>query len=269
MPDSSHLQHSSNPIPAASLILLQDTEAGIEVFMVARNYEVDSFSGALVFPGGKLHAADSEPEARKYCRNHQNFDDEQLALRIAAIREAFEESGVLLGRSKATGDFIDESHMQKLSVLRTAVESGDLELLELAKQENIELATDLLVHFSNLVTPQGWVKKRFDTHFYIAALPRNYQLVHDGGETVSSLWGQPDFLIAEADQGKWNIVFPTRVNLSKIAVYDSSADLLSTCLQTSVEKITPQVDRQSDHVTLSIPEDAGFPFYRQQIRRSA
>ena len=262
--DSKHL---SDIIPAASVILMQDTPKGIELFMVARNYEVDSFSGALVFPGGKVHPGDHNVVLRDYCCIDQGLDDQDLALRVSAIREAFEESGVLLARYRATGDFIDEDDMNRLEPYRGQLERGDIDLLALVQQEDIELATDQLVHFSNLVTPEGWARKRFDTHFYVVSMPRQYQLIHDGCETISSVWDTPDGLLEDADNGRWNIVFPTRVNLSKIALFSQAEQVVDACRDRAVEKITPEFMQDGDHAILNISENAGFPFHHQRLYR--
>jgi len=269
MSELTSADQAQDPALASSLIITADSGVGIEIFMVARNYEVDSFSGALVFPGGKLHTEDSKPEARKYCPDSATVDDEQLALRLAAIREAFEESGLLLARSRVDGELIDKARMEALGCYRAPLESGDIGLPDIAEKEGLELAVDLLVHFSNLVTPLGWTKKRFDTHFFVVAIPGDYKLLHDGSETVSSLWKAPTALLREADEGRWTIVFPTRANLSKVATFAGTESLTKNCETTAVEKITPEYVQEGDTATLSIPPEAGFPFCRQQLQRPA
>ncbi len=234
--------------------------------MVARNQSIESFSGALVFPGGKLHTSDQLPEANAYCRISAGVDEAQLAFRITAIREAFEESGVLLARCRATGNPIDKVRMTALGIYRNQLAAGEIELLEVAQRENLELATDLLLHFSNLVTPPGVSKQRFDTHFYVAVMPMDYQLLHDGSETVSSLWENPAVLLAAAEQGTQTILFPTRVNLSKIAIFSSTDSLLNACKTASVVKITPEIRQMGDHALLYIAESEGFPFHQLPIR---
>ena len=88
----------ANPLPSATILLLRDGASGLEVFMVKRHHQIDFASGALVFPGGKSHAGDHDPAWVDHALGWSEFDAEQRGLRIAAIREVFEEAGVLLGR---------------------------------------------------------------------------------------------------------------------------------------------------------------------------
>jgi len=84
------------PVPSATIMLLRDGDTGLEVFMVKRHHQIDFASGALVFPGGKLAAGDRDPALRALCDGAEALTDDELALRAGAIREAFEESGILL-----------------------------------------------------------------------------------------------------------------------------------------------------------------------------
>src|SRR3569623_418678 len=86
----------STPKPAATIMLLRDGRQGLEVFMVLRHQQIDFAGGALVFPGGKVHSADHDPELHAHCRGLTGLIAEQAALRGAAIRETFEECGLLL-----------------------------------------------------------------------------------------------------------------------------------------------------------------------------
>ena len=258
----------AEPKQAATIILVRDVDDGLEVFMVARNYQVDSFSGALVFPGGKLDCKDSSAEIRLLCRDAELYGDDQLALRVASVREAFEESGILLARDSNSGEFPTTEKMLSLGRYRESLEQGGIDLVTILQQENLELAVDYLEHFSNWLTPKGWPAKRFDTHFFVAKTPKNYSLIHDGSETVASLWGTPEKLMSEADKGRWNIVFPTRANLSRLNLFASTDDLLSDCRRIEVDKIEPLYEQFSDSVKVSVPEDAGYPFRELEIKNN-
>src|ERR1700756_3187770 len=93
------------PRPATTLLLLRPSKSGdmaspLEVFMVVRHHQIDAFSGALVFPGGKLEDADGDARLRGRCGGADRIGDEELKFRIAGVREAFEECGVLLARKR-------------------------------------------------------------------------------------------------------------------------------------------------------------------------
>ena len=254
--------NQTTPVPASSTILLRDTINGLEVFMVARHHDIDRFSGALVFPGGKVDQQDSSQTLRTLCRGHQLWDDYHLSLRVAAIREAFEESGVLLARK--LGVRLDAATNQTLAQYRQPLEQGAITLLDLIQQEGLELATDQLVHFGHWVTPEAAIK-RFDTHFFAAPIINGYELFHDGHETVDSLWATASDLLSQAEEGRWTIVFPTRCNLSKIAQFSCADELLDHGKKTAVVTVSPTVKKEGKDTLLSIPKDAGYPIFSQTL----
>lgn len=252
----------NRPVPASSTILLRDGDNGLEVFMVARHHKIDRFSGALVFPGGKVDPKDSVQALRAHCRDHQLWNDNHLSLRIAAIREAFEESGVLLARK--LGAVLDDAANQSLTKYRQPLEQNHITLLQVIEREGLELATDQLVHFGHWVTPEAAIK-RFDTHFFAVPMINGSKLFHDGHETVDSLWATASDLLSQAEDGRWTIVFPTRCNLSKIAQFSSTYELLDHCKNTSVVTVSPTVKKVGEETLLSIPKGAGYPIYTQTL----
>lgn len=224
--------------------------------MVARHHEIDRFSGALVFPGGKVARQDASQSMRARCHSQHLWDDYHLSLRIAAIRESFEESGFLLARK--LGVLLDAPTTLALGQYREPLERGDIDFISLIEAENLELATDLLVHFGHWVTPEAAIK-RFDTHFFVAPIINSSELFHDGHETIDSLWATPNDLLSQADEGKWTIVFPTRCNLSKVAQFDSVSELLDCSEKNSVITVSPMVTKDGENTRLCIPKDAGYP----------
>ncbi len=253
-------------IPAATTLLVRDGETGIEVFMVVRNRSTDRFSGALVFPGGKVEPRDSDEGLREYCRVESGEGGGELSLRVAAIREAFEESGVLLARYRNSGLIPDGQQMAELEGYRAELEQDHTTLLTLVREEGLELATDLLVPFSRWLTPPV-PAKRFDTHFFVAKVPVDYRLLHCGRETVDSVWSSPQQLLADAETGRWDIVFPTRANLSRLGTFADTAELLRVSAEQRLDPVTPNMERREDGTLLSIPADAGFPIHQQFLAR--
>ena len=162
------------PRAASTILLLRDGPSGLEVFMVVRHHEIDFASGALVFPGGRMEAADAEL-AREAMSFADGIDETARALRIAAIREAFEECGVLLARPKGDERIVSA---ERLSALDRSAPFADL-----MAREGLVPAADALVPFARWITP-AFLPKRFDTHFFLALAPPHRALAHDGREAV-------------------------------------------------------------------------------------
>jgi len=198
--------------PAATVVLLRDGSQGLEVFMVRRHHQIDFAGGALVFPGGKVAPEDVE------LGQTLAPADALAPFRVAAIRELFEEAGLLLVTG-ADG----ESHRLEdgvLDRLRTDLGQVDAHLARLIAPLGLRPDLDALLPFAHWITPE-MVPKRFDTHFFLARMTGDTMLRHDGGETVDSLWINPRDAIAAAQAGQHTIIWPTLMNLQKLARHDT------------------------------------------------
>jgi len=243
-------------IPAATVVLVRDGAAGMEVFMVVRHHEIDFASGALVFPGGKLDKGDFDPALRPLAEGGEGLDDMGFALRVGAIREAFEECGVLFARD-ASGRMVDAARFAALAPYRAALVDGKLDMLGFLTQEKLTLAMDGMAHFAHWITPDG-MPKRFDTHFFLAAVPPGHDAVHDGSESVDSVWIPPLQAVAEAEAGQRTMVFPTRLNLKKLGCNRTVAEAMATARAARVVTVLPKVQRLPDRRVLVIPVEAGY-----------
>jgi 8-oxo-dGTP pyrophosphatase MutT (NUDIX family) len=251
----------SVPVPAATILLLRDGADGLEVFMQERYVstdKVDRFGGALIFPGGKVDPQDHDASLREHSRVPAGVDDFQFALRVAAIREAFEECGVLLARPRGEEAVISSEKLQSLQGWRDRLNAGETTLAEFVRAENLELACDLLVFYAHWVTPAARIK-RFDTYFFLAPAPHDHQLLHDGRESVDSLWTTIDAALQGGREKRYNIVFPTRSNLEKLAVSKTLQLALDTAAKAAVVTVTPQVEKRADGIYVVIPAEAGYP----------
>src|SRR5947207_5797846 len=114
------------PLPAATILLLRDGEAGLEVFMVKRHHQIDFVAGALVFPGGRVDKGDSEAALRDHADGGGEWTDVMRAIGAAAIREAFEESGILLARDADTGNLVSAERLERLEPFRKALEKREV-----------------------------------------------------------------------------------------------------------------------------------------------
>ena len=166
--------------PASTVVILRDGPGGIEVFMVVRHHQIDFASGALVFPGGKVDAEDSDAAWGELAPNAPNAPDRSFF--VAAGRETFEEAGLVLARRRGTQEMVDADGAHRLvETYRTALLKSDTTFVDIVREENLALAADLMVPFAHWITPEV-VPKRFDTHFFLIAAPVVQLGAHDGGE---------------------------------------------------------------------------------------
>lgn len=244
---------------ASTILLLRDGAQGLEVFMVVRHHEIDFASGALVFPGGSIDAADRDPRVRARTTGCEGFDDDDLAFRVAAIREAFEECGVLLARPEGSRDLVDAQRLKKLEALyREPLERGGVGIADMLEREALELACDQLVPYARWITPIQ-LPKRFDTMFFLMKAPPDHVAIHDGRESVDSVWINPDAACAEADAGRRTIIFPTRMNLEKLSRSGSTVEeVCAAAAATPVVTVLPRVEKIDGGRLMHIPAEAGY-----------
>ncbi len=251
------------PIPAATISMLRDGDRGLETFMVVRHHQIDFAAGALVFPGGRIDAQDGE--VRDCCEGVDEADDTALAFRVGAIREAFEESGVLLARPKGQTELVGGERLAELDEYRDPLNRGELGLREFLENEQLILACDLLQHFAHWTTPE-MMPKRFDTHFYLAAAPSDHLAVHDGRESVDSVWICPQDALEGAESGKYTVVFPTRLNIELLGRSSSVAEAMRMAQDRTIVRVMPWTEKRQDGTYLCIPAEAGYGLTEERIK---
>jgi len=250
--------NAATPELAATILLLRDGDAGLEVFMMVRHADVSAFAGAAVFPGGKVDPGDGEAALRAHCDGGEALSEAELALCIAAIREAFEECGILFARAEGDADIIASRPLQRIEAgWRQRLADDDATMLELCRAERLRLGVDLLVPFAHWITPRTQPRV-FDTHFFLAAAPAHQRAHHDGRENSDSLWVRPAEAVAEADAGRRAVVFPTRMNLLKLARAKNTAEALGLARARPVVTVQPEASPHPDGRILRIPEAAGY-----------
>jgi 8-oxo-dGTP pyrophosphatase MutT (NUDIX family) len=262
--------------PAATIMLVRDAgsagDAALEVCMLRRHLNSDFVGGAYVFPGGKVDDEDRSAAASAACAGRDDAEASALldvpagglAYWVAALRECFEEAGVLLAYQAESGpspvpvDLASPEARRRLAALRIALNAGELPFLDLLRGEELRLAADRVHYFSHWITPEG-APKRYDTRFFVAALPPGQVPVHDEHETVDTVWVRPAEALARAESGEFDIIFPTMKNLQAIARFATSAELLAAAA--AIERVPTVLPRVvSDHRGLRIllPGDPGY-----------
>lgn len=246
-----------HPKPSATILLIRDGEDGLEVFMVVRHRQIDFASGALVFPGGKVDPQDHWPNMRTFCDGAEELDDNALSFRIAAIREVFEECGILLARKNGQASLLNAAQLKPLEPYREALNKNEIDMETIVTKENLKLVCDQLHHYAHWVSPE-MLPKRYDTHFYLVHAPEDQVGLHDGHESVDSVWITPQTALKEAQEGKRIIVFPTRLNLEKLSKSNTTKDAIRRLNSSSVHEVMPKLMRRRFNVYLTIPEKAGY-----------
>ena len=252
-----------DPKPAATILLLRDGSAGMEVFMVVRHHQIDFASGALVFPGGKADPQDFDSALIPFLSG-QHDDVDMRAAQVSAIREAFEECGILLAREQGSADMISGKRLAKLQEFREPMNKGEVSLLDFLQQQQLQLACDQLVHFAHWITPP-MMPKRFDTHFYLAIAPPDHVALHDGYESVDSIWIAPDAAVEEAKSGQRTVIFPTLRNLEKLATATSVGQALDNAKASNVLPVLPWTEQREDGHYLCIPVEAGYAVSEEKM----
>lgn len=243
------------PAPSATILMLRDGPNGVETFMVVRHHQIDFASGALVFPGGKLDPGDYN--VRSLCDGVDHASDTELAMMAGAIREAFEECGILLAREAGSPNLVDGKRLQTLEHYRDPLNRGDLDLTEFLQKENLRLACDELHHFAHWITPE-MLPKRFDTHFYLARAPVDHIAIHDGHESVDSVWITPEDAIIGNTEGTYTIIYPTRVNVELLGESPTTEKAIIDAANRDIVSILPWAEKREDGNYICIPEDAGY-----------
>jgi 8-oxo-dGTP pyrophosphatase MutT (NUDIX family) len=262
---------SATPVRgAATVMLVRDRAdgAGMEVFMLRRNLNSDFVGGAYVFPGGGVDEADRHADLEAICEGRSDdqasvllgVDRGGLAFWVAAIRECFEEAGVLLAYDEdgTVISFKDPEVADRFNIHRKAVDSGEVRLLEVCAREHLRLAVDQIHYFSHWITPVG-PTRRYDTRFYVAAAPPEQVPLHDDRETIANLWVRPGDALEQHQKGQLELILPTIKNLEAIARFTRSADLLAAAAAIEeVPTVLPRIQSDGHGVRIFLPGDPGY-----------
>jgi 8-oxo-dGTP pyrophosphatase MutT (NUDIX family) len=248
------------PRAASTILLLRDSAKGeIEVFMMVRHYEIDFNSGALVFPGGSVDKGDQEIIANPALYSGgEGLDAATLSFRIAAIRETFEESGILLARPKGSKALVDAKRAGEIEAAHRAdLCDSKITFLKVLDDNGMVLALDLLVPYAHWITPEG-MPKRFDTWFFLAAAPPEQAGAHDGKESTDSIWVSPREALEGGDSGRFKLPFPTTRNLIRLGKQPNVQAALDDASGKTVVTVMPVMTKLNGGRQLRIPLEAGY-----------
>jgi 8-oxo-dGTP pyrophosphatase MutT (NUDIX family) len=261
----------SIPIRDAATVMLvrnADPAPGIEVFMLRRNLQSDFVGGAYVFPGGAVDDHDRHQDLDPVCvgrtdadASHQlGIDRGGLAYWVAAIRESFEEAGVLLARD-AHGErirFSDPETDARFQAHRHAVDSGARRLVDICVEEGLQLEVDDIFYFSHWITPEG-APRRYDTRFFVCAAPAEQTPLHDNRETIANVWIRPGDALAQHRAGTFELIFPTMRSLMALERFTTADEVIAAAAAIDeVPAILPKIVEDSSGYRILLPGDPGF-----------
>lgn len=261
---------AANEVPlrdAATVLILRDGTEGLEVFMLKRNLNSDFVGGAYVFPGGAVDPADRHLNLEPVCQGRSDADASRrlgiesggLAFWVAAIRESFEEAGVLLAYDMDGLVDLDIHHgKERWGHHRQQVDSGQLTMVDLCRLEGLRLAVDNIFYFGHWITPEG-APRRYDTRFFLTAAPPNQTPLHDDHEVIANEWLRPADAIARVDAGELTMMPPTVSSLQAISRFETVDDALAAATEiTDVPTILPRIIADGGGVRIVLPGDPEY-----------
>ena len=260
------------PRDAATVILVRQGAADpLEVFFMRRNRNQSFMAGAFVFPGGALDPGDCDEQLLDLCEMreekmcdllHEPLLPQSLArgLFMAAIRETFEEAGVLLA-SRSGGGLQDLRVPQmnaRFSAYRGPMQAKEITIKEMAVREGIRLTPEILLPYAHWITPET-VTKRFDTRFFLTRVPQGQEPVHDNTELTASAWMTPSKALEEHAAGRILLMPPTLMIVTEMGAFRSVEELLAAAAGGSVLPILPQAFKGADGTHgLKMPFDRDY-----------
>jgi 8-oxo-dGTP pyrophosphatase MutT (NUDIX family) len=270
------------PRDSATVILTRESSPGeLQVFLMRRHRDQDFMGGAFVFPGGRLDEGDCDPDLlahtggftgadAKRCLQSPDLPEETaLGLFFAALRETFEESGVLLALDE-TGRVLDLAEGEKagrFARYRLQIHDHSLSLTELAERERISFALDLLVPYAHWITPEI-ESKRFSTRFFLARKPPEQLPFHDTIEMTKSQWLSPSAALEMQKAGQILLMPPTLKTMEELNEFDSLEELFRSARSRRVQTILPEAFMVDDGFGVRLPHDPEYKIeaYKQPPR---
>jgi 8-oxo-dGTP pyrophosphatase MutT (NUDIX family) len=258
---------------AATVMLIRQTPSAhpFEVLLMRRHARQSFMAKAFVYPGGQLDELDSHPEladfagkmtaqAAKQSLNEPELSDAKaLGLFFAAIRETFEESGILLA-GLASGkqlDFADRTIRRRFVRYRTMILAQEMSLLDLARKERLVFRLNDLRPYARWVTPEV-EQKRFDTRFFLTTMPSDQKPIHDSREMTETIWIEPKMALLKQHEGDMLLMPPTLKTLEEMASRSSWPDLVSLASSSTIQPIMPQVSAEGDSIVIKLPHDPDY-----------
>lgn len=221
------------PRPAATVMLLRDRPAGMEVLLLQRAASTPFVPGAHVFPGGAVDDADADHDdvvvglSRDEADRILGVASGGRAFWLAAVRECLEEAGVVLAVDRDDHPVTDDHPVfADLDATRIALEAGTRTIADLYREHRLRVPLDQVAYVSNWITPEP-SPRRYDARFFAAAMPEGQRAGPDGWEAVDAGWWKPSDALADWQAGRIDLIEPTVVSLQLLCKFPGTADALA------------------------------------------
>jgi len=269
MSSSSPLEAQRVPVRPAATIMLVSDRPDLQVLLLRRRAGSAFVGGMSVFPGGGVDPADGDAAAEACSRGLSDAVASRrlglsaggLAYWVAAVRETFEEAGVLLAVDAETGrapDLALPERAKRLAELRRLVDTGRVGMLEAARREGLALALDRMHYVAHWITPEG-PPRRYDTRFFLGLLPAGQEAAHDEREAVHSEWLRPRDAIARFEAGEIAMLPPTYGMLRVLTRFGSAGQALRAAARHEDGPDQPvRLGGEGERWTVLMPGDADY-----------
>jgi 8-oxo-dGTP pyrophosphatase MutT (NUDIX family) len=249
--------------PAATVMLIAD-RPNLQVFMMERNANIVFAGGMWVFPGGRVDATDNPLKFQALSTHRSdeeasalmNIEDGGLSYYIGAIRESFEEAGILLALDKDSHEPLSlagKENSARFNIHRNSVNASERDFLEIIEEENLILDAGAMHYIARWVTPKG-PPRRYDTRFFISRMPENQIPLHDDNELVHSEWISPQEILAKVESEDMILMSPTLRMIQSLAKFSSADDVIAA----ASANLPDERARVNKNKELVLPGD---PFY--------
>lgn len=261
---SSGDQEPVEPRNAATVILLRDAQGGPEAYLLRRQGSMAFAAGMYVYPGGGVDPRDFDAEIGDQSwagpgpaewAERLGVEDEATATALvcAAVRETFEESGVLLAGT-STDSVVEDTTGEDWEADRQALEAKDLAFTDFLQRRGLVLRTDLLGAWTGWLTPV-FEPRRYRTWFFVASLPSGQRTRDVSTESDQVTWLPVDEALAQADAGEIGMMPPTYLNALEVAQHATVADVLGAASGRRIAMFAPTLTDEGDGPVLSVPDD--------------
>jgi 8-oxo-dGTP pyrophosphatase MutT (NUDIX family) len=255
---------ASTPRKSAAVILVREKRSqGLEVFLLKRSLKSSFMAANYVFPGGNVEKGDEDPLISSFC-TRADAGKEGLSSRIAAIRELFEEAGILLARPPS-GPMINMEEGEtkdRFRGYRKMLQSRGTTLKTLVEKEGLQLSPDELLYFAHWITPVAR-PLRFDTHFFLCLCPEGQEASADEVETTAGIWITPEGALNAGMEGKLLLSPPTLKILEDLAFYRTTKQLFDGVAQRDVADVFPVYVESGGQSFVVFPWDADFNRFKK------
>ncbi len=272
-PQREKIVSPTTPLPAVTVILLRDGPSAPEVLLVERSVKSEFLPRLYVFPGGRVDESDhsladclggiDEQGARALAPTVA--PDLALAFIVAAIREAYEETGIVLARRAGEKEIVGTDVAKDLAPHRLDVQDHKRSFREIVEAENLVLAGDQLAVHGHWITPE-LAPRRFDTLFFTARTPPGQEAAHDGIESTDHVWLRPEEAVSQSRRGERSIIFPARCNLETLCGFGSADEAIAASRARPVVPVLPRIVDRNGAKCIEIRDDEGYETTFEEVQ---